>query len=262
MSQTLGLALRARGEEGTPLPGGHPRLDQIGVKFRRGQMSLIAGAPGGGKSALATHLLTKMRYDDGRGVPTVYFSADADRMTVAKSIFAGLAGMSQDQAEEKLVDHSPEIELLDAAMDHVWWSFDAMPSLRDIEEEIDAFAYVYGEYPHLVVVDNLIDVAESGEDLAHLSDVQIRLKELARFTGCHMMVLHHVTKEFTNGTTPIPRSGLMYGVDKKAELILTIYQVQPGLMGIRVVKNRTGEADTKGQFGINVPWLANRGWWG
>lgn len=255
MSQTLSLALKARTDEGSPLPGAIPRLDQIGVKLRRGQLSLIAAAPGGGKSALATYWMTRI------GVPTMYFSADADRMTVAKGITAGLLNRDQDSVEELLLAEDPEtIRRLEAATEHVWWSFDTMPSLWDINEEVEAYAYVHGEYPHLIIVDNLMDVEDAGENLEAMSNVQLALKGLARHTGAHVMVLAHVTGSYTDGNTPIPRSGMMWKPDKKAELILTLYNVQPGTMGIRVVKNRTGQAMTDASFGIDMGWIPSRSW--
>lgn len=260
--QSLTLALKAKGNEGMPLPNPVQRLSSIGVQFARGQMSLIAAAPGGGKTSLAAYLVSRMNYDDAHGVPTLYFSADADRMTMAKGLLAGLLNITQAEAEPLLHREEPSVMgQFGQATEHIWWSFEPAPSLSDIHEEVEAYAYVMGDYPHMIVVDNLIDVADGGNDLQGLSDVQIALKDLARFTGAHVMVLAHVTGQYTDGNIPIPRSGLMWKPDKKAELILSLYRVSDGVVGIRVLKNRTGPAATDASFGIDLGFLPERGWW-
>lgn len=255
--QKLSNLLKAKTNEGQPLPAVMQGLHRIGAKFRRSQVSLIAGAPGGGKSALAVWLVTRMK------VPTIYFSADADRMTIAKSIGAGLMDKlaTQDQVELLLAKPDSDVSLaLGSQTQHIWWNFEPTPTIRDVEEELEAYGYVYGQYPQVIVIDNLMDMAE--EDTRAMSDVQVELKRIAREYGCHVMILAHVTGEYTNGDKPIPRSGMMFKPDKKAELILTIYQVQPGVMGVRVVKNRTGPANTAGTYGVDVPWLAEFGYFG
>jgi len=232
-------------------------LADLGVRFRKSQLSLIAGAPGGGKSALATNLVTRMKS------PTIYFSADADRMTVAKSIVAGLVGCNQEEAERRLNDQDGGTwKTLESETEHIWWNFDTLPSLKDVEEELDGYAYVYGNYPDMLVMDNMMDMAEAGEDIGALTDVQIGLKAIARRTGCHVLVLAHVTGAYTDGNIPIPRSGMMFKPDKKAELIMTIYLVEPGIMGIGVVKNRSGPASTTGGFGTHVRWSPELGYFG
>lgn len=253
--QSLGIALKARGEEGSALPNPMRALDRVGVKFTRSQLSLIAGAPGMGKSSLATWLVTRMKYPDGQGVPTLYLSADADRLTVAKSVVSGFTGKTQAEAERLILAQDLDVEkLMHEQISHVWWSFETLPSLSDINDEVDAYAYVHGEYPHMIVVDNLMDVSESGEDLHLVSDVQVMLKKLARRTEAHVMALSHVKGQWTDGLTPVPRNGLMYNIDKKPELILTTHQVQPGVMGLRVVKNRTGPAATNATYGVDIGW--------
>lgn len=255
--QNLSLALRTRGEEGEALPSGNKRLADIGVHFRRGQLSLVAAAPGGGKSSLITHLVREM------GAPTLYFSADGDTLTVGKSVLAGLLGIDQSDAELLLLNEDPKAyEILGDAIDHVWWCFDSSPSLQDINEELDAYAMVMGEWPHLVVIDNLMDIAEGAEEGARLTEMSMALKSMARFTGAHVCALAHVTGYYTDGTIPIPRSGIMYKIDKKPEMILTLYQPQPGWVHICVVKNRGGEARTDASFGIQIAWSPEMGWWG
>lgn len=253
--QSLALALRAKTDEGQPLPQPFASLARIGVRFRRSQVSLIAGAPGSGKSALATHMVVHM------GVPTMYFSADADRMTVAKSVVAGLSSINQDDAETRLSAEDPDVmKSLAEGTRHIWWNFDTQPTVKDVVEEIEAYAYVYGNYPEMLVVDNLMDMAE--DDLNAMNSIQVELKSVARKFGCHILILAHVLGEYTDGVRPIPRSGMMWKPDKKAELIMTLYNPTEGVMGIGVVKNRSGPANTSGTWGVTLRWLPRLGYFG
>lgn len=258
--QSLGIALKARGEEGTALPNPMKALERIGVKFVRSQLSLIAGAPGRGKSSLAYHLVARMRYPDGSGVPCLYFSADADRTTAGKAVLSGFLGKTQSETEKLIDAEDPEVNRLATEdLSHIWWSFETLPSCADIDEELDAYCYVNGEYPHIIVIDNLMNVSDSGEELRMVSDVMMRLKHVARTTKAHVMTLGHVKGSKTDGLSPVSQGDLMYNVDKLPELIITTYQVQPGVMGLRVVKNRNAEAASSGLWGPNIGWQANYG---
>ena len=59
------------------LPDLFPALLQEGVRFRRGQLTMIAGQPNAGKSLLALYMAVQMK------VPTLYISADTDAYTTA-----------------------------------------------------------------------------------------------------------------------------------------------------------------------------------
>lgn len=236
------------------------RLDQI-AKFRRGQLSLIAAAPGGGKTALATHLAVNMAYDEDTGVPTMYWSADTDQLTLSSRILANIRDITTEEAEALVVERDPgALTILDSATDHMWWTFQSSPTLRDIEDELAAYCYVMGDYPHLMVIDNLMDIAEPGEEYSRYRDIIQFLTDVVRTTNAHIMLLHHVIGEHTNGNRPIPRSGIRQKVDEKPRLILTLYKPEEGIMGIRVVKNSNKQADALGGFGIDLGWLADRSW--
>lgn len=259
----MGIILRNRGDEGDALPAVVQSLDAAGARLRRGQLSLIAAAPGGGKSALASHMAVNMEYDEFTGVPTLYVSADSDQMTIGSRIVMGVLGVSQETAEELVGTQDEQAyAAFEAATDHIWWSFQASPTLDDIDQETMAYAYAMGQYPHLIVVDNLMDVNEPGEEYSRYRNIIMFLTELARNTGAHIMLLHHVIGAFTDGNTPIPRSGIRQKVDEKPCLILTLYNVDDTTIGIQIVKNRNGPASAAGGYGVQIPWLRERSWFG
>lgn len=233
------------------------QLADLGAHIRRGQVTLIGGAPGGGKSALAT---TIALYADKS--PTVYFSADSDKMTFGTRIMASALNLHLSDAEELLLKKDEEaLEALEELTDHIWVNFDPSPTPRDIDEEIDCFAYIYGDYPHLVVVDNLMDVSLYGGDERAGHDAVVDFcRQLARRTGAAVIILCHVTGPFTDGTEVIPRSGLMNKIDKRPRLILTLHRYDINGLGVSVVKNSNGPAEADGSLMTVIQWMPEKSW--
>ena len=265
--QTLSLALKDKGEEGEPLPPVFHQLDTIGVKYRRSWLVLVAAAPGGGKSALTSFQAFNMKYSAEERVPTLYFSADNDKLTFGCAAIAAAMGIHTNKAERLLEAGDEEAyAMLEKLTSHMWVSFQGGPSPRDIREELDAFAAVYGDWPQLIVVDNLMDVdgSEGGFDSERTTQDGILefLKRIGRETGACVVVLCHVTGEYTDGTRPIPRSALMNKIDKRPQLILTLHQADDNLLGVSVVKNRRGRAKADGSLITHIPWMPELAWFG
>lgn len=267
--QSLALAMKTKGSEGESLPDVFPQLAQLGVHFRRSQVSLIVGAPGGGKSAVVSHIAKNITYDehlDDR-VPVLYFSADTDRGTMGVRFAAAILNVDINDAEQMLDEGDEKAwSAVSNAMSHVWWSWDSAPTLLDIEKEIEAYVDVTGEYPHLIIVDNLKNLVPEAEGQRHEEFDQIMewLKVLANITGAHVCVLHHVTGMYEDGGTKIPLSGVMGKCAKPCALVLTLHMVtrDPDILGMSIVKNRSGKADGSGNLYAEVPWIPSRSWFG
>lgn len=266
--QTLSLAMRNSEGEGVALPSVFPSLEKHGAKFRRSQLSLIAGAPGGGKSAVATYMATRMMYWDDElfqetPVPILYWSADSDKKTLGVRITASVTKHTVEEAE-KLLDQrdSDTWRMLEANTDNIWFAWDRGPSLDDIQAEVEAFAQVWGEWPHVIFIDNLKNVwiEESGEGGEHVRYDRVLdfLHELAGITGAHIVVLHHVTGQYETGNIPIPLSGILGKVTKPFRLILTLHKTWDGQLGICIVKNSNGPMDASGDLIVKIPYDLER----
>ena len=261
--QSLGLALRKRGDQGEPLPSPFDSFRSVRISFKRSQMTVIAAAPGGGKTALTIWMILRMLYDDEVGVPTLYMCADTDMLTVATTALAGIMEIPMDEAEKLIGQEDPEaMSLLEEFSSHIWFCFQRGPNLEDIGLELEAFAMVHGEYPHLVIIDTLRSIAEPGEDIHRYAKIMPALAEMAGHIQAHVLALHHVTGKYTNGNIPIPRDGVEYKLDKEAANVLTLYRPDPEFLAVRVVKNRSGPFMSDGTYGVDLPWDPSRGWFG
>lgn len=215
-------------------------LRSKGAELRRSEVSMIAGMPGAGKSALALHLAVHAQ------VPTLYFAADTSRHTMQVRTDAMLSGRPMDVAEAQ-----PDTGVL-ASSSHISWSFDASPGTDDVRLEVAAFEEVHGKEPELIVIDNLIDLAEGGGDeWQALRATMKELKVIARDTAAAVLVLHHVSEGLKNMMFAPPRSSIQGKVAQLPAMILTIdSQSSAGSMTVGIVKNRYGAAAGNGSYGV------------
>ena len=248
--------MRAGSHEGLALPNPIKGFAERGAYLRRGQVSLWGGASGSGKSAIATHIAVHSRPK----IPTLYLSADSDKITLGTRVGASLMGMSVNDVEQMLREgYEPTWDTLQEETDHIWWYWDTQPSCTDIWMEVEAYAYVTGAFPHLIVIDNLINVDAEGEPGHVQKDgVMAWLQQLAYMTNAHVMVLHHVTGAYEDGNQPIPKSGLLDKVAKRPRLVVTLHKAAPDLLGVCIVKNSTGQAAADATFGFTIAWFPEK----
>jgi ABC-type cobalamin/Fe3+-siderophores transport system ATPase subunit len=93
--RTLARIASQGAQAGRPLPRTLAALDRLDVRFYESEVSVIAGQPGTGKSALA---LTLARLMD---VPTLYISADSSDGTQMHRALSMATGLTQKQQPTK-----------------------------------------------------------------------------------------------------------------------------------------------------------------
>ncbi len=222
----------------TPLPDVWSDLDQLKIKFRRGQVCMVAAAPNAGKSMFALIYAIRAK------VPTLFFSADTDTATVMIRAASALSGHGQVSVETNLQNNPKAYREELAGMNHIQWVFDSSPSLDDIELEVKAYVELYGIAPELIIVDNLMNVvAEHENEWAGLRQIMMELHDMARKTEACVMVLHHVSEqsEYGDTTKPPARRAIHGKVSQLPSLILTLgYSPLEGTLRVAPVKNRFG----------------------
>lgn len=239
--RTLARAVGSKDIGGEPLPHIFRTFEANKVVIRRAEISMIAGTPGAGKSTLALALALRSK------VPTLYISADTNAHTMAMRLLSMITGKPQSDAELLLNDDvEGSRKIINEASGHIFWSFESAPTLGDIDQEVLAFEELWGCAPTLIVVDNLMDVAnDGGEEFAGMRSTIKELKYLARDTNAAVLVLHH-TKESYVGNPCQPRSALQGMVAQLPALICTVGTNAPGYIAVAPVKNRYGKADPSG----------------
>ena len=240
----------------TPLPDVWSTLGKEQIKFRRGQLCMVAAAPNAGKSMFA------LVYAMQAKVPTLFFSADTDVTTVMIRAAAHISGHTQVTVETNLNSNPKYYESYFDKSSHIQWVFDSSPSLDDIELEVKAYQELYGVPPQLIVVDNLMNVAaETDNEWAGLRAIMMELHDLARNTEACVLVLHHVSEasEYGDGMTPPARRAIQGKVSQLPALILTLgYDPMGQVLRVAAVKNRFGpnSADGKRNTPLNTNYAA------
>ena len=236
----LSRAWQSTNVKATPLPDVWKSLNStdVNVKFRRGQVCMVAAAPNAGKSMFA------LVYAIKANIPTLFFSADTDTATVMIRTAAHLSGHSQLTVETNLQKNPRHYQDYLSKMQNIQWVFDSSPSLDDIEMEIKAYIELYGIAPELIVIDNLMNVAaETDNEWAGLRAIMMELHDMARKTEACVLVLHHVSEqsEYGSPTMPPPRRAIHGKVSQLPAIILTLgYDPSQGMLRVAAVKNRFG----------------------
>jgi AAA domain len=227
------------GRLGTPLPSPFHSFDIANIRFRLGATSMIAGKPGAFKSILALNMLN---FWTREGYPAVFFSADSDEHTVARR----LAGIITDTSSEtidahfqegRFRDYVPYLESLGLARFEY-----RILNMEGIAERLAAYEAVYGDYPPLVFLDNLINFSDSTEDWGLMRDMTKELDALARETKSHICVLHHASESWGKASDPVPRAAIQGKITQIPRLVLTCAADGP-VLKVCCVKNTNGPQD-------------------
>lgn len=226
------------------LPDLFPSFKQVGIRFRRAQVTMIAGQPNSGKSLLALFYAIKANR------PTLYVSADTDAYTTTLRAAAVVTGNTIDTIEDSFKQENGMQVFQNALMSltNLEFSFDPSPTLDDIQLMIQAYGEKYGQYPELIIIDNLMNVAALHDnEWTGMRDIMKAAHHMARETQAAVFVLHHTSEAEGEPTKPPARKAIQGKVSQLPEVIITV-AMEPENNEFRVacVKNRFAKHSAMG----------------
>lgn len=236
------FATRA-GRSGRPLDDPFVVFSLNDVHFRYGGTSMIAGKPGSFKSVFALNLL---RYWVTVANKTaLYISVDSDEFTVTKRIASICTGRNQlkqvepDFLQERFDAYLPELE----KFKYVRFEYERL-DVDEIAERLAAWESVYGDYPDLVFIDNLVNLASHPQDWDGMGTIINEFDAIARRTGSHFCVLHHASesREWGRPIDPVPVAAVQGKLTQIPRLVLTVAANDKCLM-VTTGKNTNGPSD-------------------
>ena len=232
------------GNIGTALPDPFPSLAVHKARFRHGATSMIAGTPGSFKSVYALNMCVAWAR---QGIGSLYLSADSDEFTVVNRLSGILTGEPMEYIERKLISNDPRQiapyveELL--RLRGVEFEYEQM-DIDGVQQRMKAYEQVYGAYPEVVFIDNLIDFVDAPDDFGGMLAFIRDLNAIAGQTRSHICVLHHAKlpggdpKKVDAGRPPADWE-IQGKVTQLSRLVLTL--CANGLdLNIAVVKNTLG----------------------
>jgi hypothetical protein len=234
-------------EAGKPLPRipELARLYQRGLELRHGQVVMIAGRSGSQKSGFALWLVEQL------GLSTLYFSADMSAFTASARVASMRTGLLTNEVEMAMAGSEPalrkrvEEELLGS---QIKFSFGSPITLRQVDEEIEAYVEYANAYPEIIVFDNLMDFEGAENGYEPQMQVMSLATELARMTGSMVIVLHHASdKDWAARDAPWnppSRDQIKNGLSEKPEICLCV-AIDPHTRDFRIAitKQRMGWCD-------------------
>lgn len=201
---------------------------------------MIVAAPGVGKSIFANYYAAKS------GVQTLYLSMDTDAFTTSVRLVAMESGCTLTEAERALTRDEAWAQAQVSKLGNLSLAFPSNPTAQEVAHRLSAYREAKGEYPELLVLDNLQNIGVGDDEFGGQVSLLRELQSIAVQTQTAVLVLHHATGEHDNGDAPLPQSGIRGKLSKFPALILTLHRNGPSSLGVSVVKNRFGPADPTG----------------
>lgn len=232
-------------EDVVPLPAPYKAFERTGALLYRGALSVLAGPPGSGKTISSLNFVNQIN------VPTLYVSNDSTRYTIVNRVFSLLSGVDMSTGS-KMVREDPEKAAQHlSAWQHVRFDFSSAPNVEEIVNHGEAFRELYGEYPHLTVVDILMNVDHEGVAEQNYWRLMPALKEIASEQNTAVLAVHHTSESAKCDPCP-PKSSIMGKANQLPELIVTQVMQNDKIL-YAVVKNRNGKSDESGRTFFELP---------
>ena len=212
---------------------------QFGLRLSHGQIIMVAGRPGAGKSAFALWLAMKTNLE------TLYFSADMSAATVTARMAAFYTGDTT--AEVHAARDRGEWEKYTKALEQsrIGFSFGSPITWSNVDQYIESHVEVYDRIPELFIFDNLKDIEDCQFDYGMQMEAMQNITELARNTGSTVMVLHHATnKGGFNPVQPPPVAAIKNGMTEQPEVVFGVgLDSNTNEFGVALLKQREGKQD-------------------
>lgn len=202
-----------------------------------------ASPPGTGKSAAA------LNYAIQAGVPTFYISCDMRRFAVVQRVIAILTGKKISEVRNELLQKAEESHYRDvlSSVGHLYMAYPSRPDAEGLAVQLKAFLELHGAYPHLLIIDNLMNLNSGSKDeWTGLRDLSQLLHYFATELGICVLVLHHLNLGGLDLYNPAPLTAIKGQVTELPSVVLTLCKRQGQLL-IAPVKNRHGKADASGR---------------
>lgn len=260
--QTLERAVMSRESVGRRLTLPWHHMNEH-ISLRTKELVMMAGAPGGGKSTVAVNMAIQME------VPLLYLAQDSPASVLSRMVaiatqqetrktFRAIADSDQRVVvAERMADVRPTLVFERGAQ-----------TLEDIKERVEALHEWLGEYPPIVVIDNLIDMiipgATHGDNTFYTTALPY-LKQMANEYNLTVIALHHVTRgggrdnPHGRGRAGIALNDLLFAGEREARHVWGVYNDGNDHVFLQILKQQDGPADPDGGMKLTLKWYPKLG---
>jgi hypothetical protein len=235
-------ARRVSEDGGAFLPTVFASFESMKIRARAGTVTLVAGPPGAMKTGLVLYLVLRWN------VPTIYVAADVEAFEIVERSGAAITGDTMEQVRANPEKYTKAL----STVDNVRFVYEDSPSYQDLELEVAAYAEVFGRFPEVIVVDNVVNLVGESEDewAAHRDHAHV-LHALAHRTQSAVIALAHMADDRQDPSTPAARSKLMGKISALPKAIWSLALDGDKLL-VSPVKNKWGREYPSGQVFATV----------
>lgn len=216
------------------IPTGIDWLDRL-IWIRRGQLGIIAGRPGEGKSSLATQIAVEL----AMGSEVLFCSLEMTPQEIAERIIAQKGGISLDLISSGKMrdDEKAKIASIVARMDLNFCRARTVEELRAI-----ASARLSHGRLRMIVVDYLQLLRATGKTNNRndeITQISQGLKALAMDLDTPIVALSQFSREATRETPQLHHLRDSGSLEQDANWVMFVYQ-EKGSRFVSIAKNRSG----------------------
>lgn len=227
---------------GEPLPAPFASWAERKMIPRRGAVHLFSGMAGSFKTMVLLNAIVNM------GRPTLAFSNDSDDLTVASRLLGIATGKPTEELEDWISSNPAEAGQALERFGYLKWQFSPSPSLNDLWLELYAYHEMEGQWPEVLLVDILSNVADDfGDEWSTLREVMRQANVIARETRAAVFLVHHCTDGSRN---LVPSRSEVLGKISALPVLMVNFGAKDGELWAAAVKNRFGPADKDAK----APW--------
>jgi replicative DNA helicase len=227
------------------------QIDRAIVGMTKGEISIIAGRPGNGKSTLALNIVKNMIID---GKKVMFISREMPRVEIIKKFIAMHTSVPNKEMRNNALAHKKEIEKgLDFIKKH-YTSLHLFDNLRSLDEAINEAKRIQPD----VIIDDHIGFIEfprrDVRDVRHrIAEITRRYKWLAKEIDCAVILVSQLNRNIEHRIDKIPRLSDLAesgNLEQDAEIVIFNYypyvyeyeEAEHGEFGKKIIvaKNRYG----------------------
>jgi len=239
---------------------GFNMIDNMHRKLRTGEVCVMLGKTGSGKTALALNMLRNMALNNHR---CIFFSLEMTLHRVVERQIAIELNKTADEVEKDFASLRKQVH-------HIpWWSnyhicSQSAMSMKQIEDTVQRTSAMHGDVDVLCIdYLGLIRSANNSSSVSSysaVSEIASALKNVAKRCGIAIIVLAQVGRQHgQDGDVPLTlTAGRDSGViEEGADLVLGVHRPELGAgdrtMGVQVLKSRKGTIHASSDHAL-YPW--------
>jgi replicative DNA helicase len=255
----------ANTEDGvTGVPSFYYDLDQKTAGFQRGELIIVAGRPGMGKTSFALNLAENVAVE--AKLPVAIFSLEMPAVALAQRILSSRARVSQNSIKRGALtpnDFDKIFDALDILKEaNIFIAESTGINVIDLRAKARRLAHKYGKLG-LIVIDyvqimNAISFTSGGSSnrVQEIADISRALKSLALELDVPIILLSQLNRGVESRTDKRPNLSDLResgALEQDADIVLLLYRddyynkedsKEPGVAEIDISKNRSGSTGT------------------